>query len=98
MIKLQLQQITNYLSISCAVLLLVSCRSNTNPNTDATVFRYNEHKNIGSLDAAFSKDISDIWATNQLFNGLVQMDNDLNIQPSIAKSCTISEDALTYSF
>lgn len=98
MIKLPLKQITIYLSISCAVLLLVSCRSNTHSNTDATVFRYNEHKNIGSLDPAFSKDISDIWATNQLFNGLVQMDNDLNIQPSIAKSWTISEDALTYSF
>lgn len=98
MIKLPLKQITNYLSISCTVLLLVSCGSNTNPNTDDTVFRYNEHKNIGSLDPAFSKDISDIWATNQLFNGLVQMDGELNIQPSIAKSWTISEDALTYSF
>src|SRR5690606_21107752 len=98
MIKLPLKQITNYLSISCTVLLLVSCGSNTNPNTYDTVFRYNEHKNIGSLDPAFSKDISDIWATNQLFNGLVQMDGELNIQPSIAKSWTISEDALTYSF
>ena len=98
MIKLPLKQITNYLSISCTVLLLVSCGSNTNPNTDDTIFRYNEHKNIGSLDPAFSKDISDIWATNQLFNGLIQMDGELNIQPSIAKSWTISEDALTYSF
>ncbi|PKQ46361.1 ABC transporter substrate-binding protein [Confluentibacter flavum] len=98
MIKLPLKQITNYLSISCVVLLLCSCGSNTNSDTDEVVFRYNEHKNIGSLDPAFSKDISDIWATNQLFNGLVQTDEHLNIQPSIAKSWTISEDALTYSF
>src|SRR5690606_17965744 len=96
--KLPLQQIGNYLSISWMVLLFYSCGSNTNSNSDHTVFRYNEHKNIGSLDPAFSKDISDIWATNQLFNGLVQMDGDLNIQPSIAKSWTISEDALTYTF
>ncbi|MFG6685520.1 ABC transporter substrate-binding protein [Mariniflexile sp. HNIBRBA6329] len=67
-------------------------------NNDSLVFRYNEHKNIGSLDPAFSKDIADIWATNQLFNGLVQMDDHLNVQPCIAKSWTISEDALTYSF
>lgn len=98
MIKLPLKQIINYLSISCTVLLLVACGNDKNANTDDTVFRYNEHKNIGSLDPAFSKDISDIWATNQLFNGLVQMDGELNIQPSIAKSWTISEDALTYSF
>ena len=62
------------------------------------VFRYNEHKNIGSLDPAFSKDLADIWATNQLFNGLVQMDDSLNVIPSIAHSWTISEDALTYTF
>ncbi|WP_100614845.1 ABC transporter substrate-binding protein [Confluentibacter citreus] len=98
MIKLPLKQITNYLSISCVVLLFCSCGGNSNSNTDAVVFRYNEHKNIGSLDPAFSKDISDIWATNQLFNGLVQMDGNLKIQPSIAKSWTISEDALTYTF
>ncbi|MGE5942767.1 MAG: ABC transporter substrate-binding protein, partial [Flavobacteriales bacterium] len=80
------------------VLFIYSCGSNTNSNTDEAVFRYNEHKNIGSLDPAFSKDISDIWATNQLFNGLVQMDENLKIQPSIAKNWIISEDALTYTF
>src|SRR5690606_3588808 len=98
MLKLPLKQIINYLSISCVFLLIYSCGSPTNSNTDHLVFRYNEHKNITSLDPAFSKDISDIWATNQLFNGLVQMDNNLNINPSISKSWTISEDALTYSF
>ncbi|WP_100612642.1 ABC transporter substrate-binding protein [Confluentibacter lentus] len=98
MIKLPLKQISNYLSISCVVLFIYSCGTKNNSNTEEDVFRYNEHKNIGSLDPAFSKDISDIWATNQLFNGLVQMDGNLNIQPSIAKSWTISEDALTYTF
>ena len=46
--------------------------SEMKPDTidDSTVFRYNEHKNIGSLDPAFAKDLADIWATNQLFNGL----------------------------
>lgn len=98
MVKHVLKQITNYLSISCIILLATSCENNSNTNNNHLVFKYNEHKNIGSLDPAFSKDISDIWATNQLFNGLVQMDEKLNIQPCIAKSWTISEDALTYSF
>jgi peptide/nickel transport system substrate-binding protein len=79
------------------VLILFTACTSTN-ELDHLVFRYNEHKNIGSLDPAFSKDLADIWATNQLFNGLVQMDKDLNVKPCIAKDWTISDDALTYRF
>jgi ABC-type transport system substrate-binding protein len=75
-----------------------SCDKKKEKINSAAVFRYNEHKNIGSLDPAFSKDIADIWATNQLFNGLVQMDENLNVYPCIAKHWDISEDAHTYSF
>jgi len=60
-----------FILISC---ILISCNEVLNSHSDNLVFRYNEHKNIGSLDPAFSKDLADIWATNQLFNGLVQMD------------------------
>src|SRR5690554_1031714 len=77
-------------------LLLFACNSKENLSTN--VFRYNEHKNIGSLDPAFAKDNADIWAVNQLFNGLVQMDEHLNVQPCIAKQWQISQDALTYTF
>ena len=93
-----LNTLINYLPISCVVLLFFSCGNDSKSNKDHLVFRYNEHKNIGSLDPAFAKDNADIWAVNQLFNGLVQMDENLNVQPCIAKDWIISEDALTYSF
>jgi ABC-type transport system substrate-binding protein len=80
------------------ILLFFSCGNSSNSDKDHLIFRYNEHKNIGSLDPAFSKDIADIWATNQLFNGLVQMDDHMKVLPSIAKNWKISEDALTYTF
>ncbi|WP_298758501.1 ABC transporter substrate-binding protein [uncultured Psychroserpens sp.] len=80
------------------ISLFFSCGNSTNSTKDHLVFRYNEHKNIGSLDPAFAKDNADIWAINQLFNGLVQMDENLNVQPCIAKDWTISDDALTYTF
>ncbi|WP_299385436.1 ABC transporter substrate-binding protein [uncultured Lacinutrix sp.] len=89
---------TKYLLFSLITILVFSCGNNNDDKNLNQVFRYNEHKNIGSLDPAFAKDNADIWAVNQLFNGLVQMDNALNVQPSIAKSWTISQDALTYSF
>ena len=79
-------------------VLLYACKSETTASKDQLVFRYNEHKNIGSLDPAFSKDLADIWATHQLFNGLVQMDEQLNVKPCIAKSWTVSDSATTYTF
>lgn len=80
------------------ILVLLSCNSKSNSSKDHLVFRYNEHKNIGSLDPAFSKDLADIWATHQLFNGLVQMDDQLNVKPCIAKNWTITDSAKTYTF
>lgn len=101
MIKLKNKQyssLINYLPIACLLFLFFSCSNKKNTIDDTLVFRYNEHKNIGSLDPAFAKDNADIWAVNQLFDGLVQMDDNLNAQPSIAKRWSISNDALTYSF
>lgn len=62
------------------------------------VFRYNESANITTLDPAFAKDQAIIWACNQIYNGLVELDSNLNIKPSIAKSWEISPDGKTYTF
>ena len=69
-----------------------------NRNAGKKVFRYNEAANIQSLDPAFAKDQAMIWVDVQLYNGLVQMDNELNIVPSIAKSWEVSNDGLEYTF
>lgn len=101
MIKLlytQLRCIISYLSISCIIISSFSCKQKSNTFSNLDVFKYNEHKNIGSLDPAFSKDLADIWATNQLFNGLVQMDDSLHVQPSIAVNWKISDSGKTYTF
>ncbi len=98
MIKQVLKQITPYLSISCVILLLFSCGTSTDSKKDLLVFRYNEYENINTLDPAFSRTLQDNSINNQLFNGLVQLDNNLNIIPCIAKNWTISKDARTYTF
>lgn len=88
-----------YLVLSFVLVFTIfSCNSNKKTSKDHLVFRYNEHKNIGSLDPAFSKDLADIWGTHQLFNGLVQMDDQLNVKPCIAKSWTVLDSATTYNF
>ncbi|MGM0407514.1 MAG: ABC transporter substrate-binding protein [Bacteroidota bacterium] len=77
-------------------LLFFSCTEKTikHPN----VFRYNESKGIATLDPAFAKSQVLIWPVNQIFNGLVQMDNELKIQPCIAKNWEISDNGETYTF
>ena len=98
MIKPRLKHLRDYLSISCIALLFFSCKNTSNPNKDQMVFRYNEHANLNTLDPAFSRTLQDNSACNQLFNGLVQLDENLNIFPAIAKAWTVSKDGMTYTF
>ena len=62
------------------------------------VFSFNELGDVSSLDPAMSGSFENNWAVNQLYNGLVEMDAELNVQPCIAKSWLISDDGLTYTF
>jgi len=91
-------QITFYLSVSCSFFILCSCGIDSDIEKENLVFRYNEHANINTLDPAFARTLQDTWVANQLFNGLVQLDSNLNIIPCIAKNWTISEDGLDYEF
>ncbi len=79
-------------------IVFFSCEKKSNGLNDSQVFRYNEHSNISSLDPAFAKKQADIWPVHQLFNGLVQLDDSLQIKTAIAKSWEISEDGKIYKF
>lgn len=62
------------------------------------VFRYNESSNITTLDPAFARNQALIWATHQLFNGLVGLDSNLKVVPSIAHSWSIDTTGTRYTF
>ena len=62
------------------------------------IFHYNEQSGIATLDPAFAKNQSIIWAVHQIYNTLVQTDDSLNLIPSLAKSWNISADNLTFTF
>ncbi|NOU48239.1 MAG: ABC transporter substrate-binding protein [Bacteroidales bacterium] len=80
------------------ILLLVSCGNEKAIDNGKKIFRYNESAGIVSLDPAFAKDLPHIWACNQLYNGLVSLDEKLNIVPAIAHSWTVEDDGKTYIF
>ncbi|MHA7057602.1 ABC transporter substrate-binding protein [Aquimarina sp. M1] len=94
----QFSSITYYLAIAYLCIVCFSCKNSSTENKDHLVFRYNEYSNILTLDPAFARNPSIIWPTNQLFNGLVQLDDSLHVQPDIAKTWRISDDNLTYTF
>jgi oligopeptide transport system substrate-binding protein len=78
------------------VLFVISCGDDQGEKPN--VFRYNQINHITSLDPAFAKSQNNIWATHHLFDGLVRLDDSLNVVPSIAKYWEISDDGLTYTF
>src|ERR1700749_3267177 len=73
-------------------LSLISCRSHLHP--DKKIFHYNESTGIASLDPAFAKNQSVMWAVHQLYNTLVEVDDNMKLVPSLAKSWEISSDNL----
>ena len=84
----------------CLFILLVclaSCQIE-DKNASLSIFKYNESSGINSLDPAFAKDQASIWAVNQLFDGLVELDSNLRIKPAIAKSWSVSSNAKRYVF
>lgn len=80
-----------------AIVLMAGC-SQRRDDDGRTVFRYNESSGIQTLDPAFAKDQAHIWVCNQLYNSLVELDSNLHIKPSLARSWDISGDGRTYTF
>jgi len=79
-----------------AVQLLAGCYNKK--NKEGNIFHYNEFNGISSLDPAFAKSQSTMWAAHQLYNTLVEIDDSLHIIPSLAKSWDISADRTVFIF
>lgn len=62
------------------------------------VFRYNQAGGLETLDPAFAKNLSIMWGVHFIFNTLTEVDKDLKVTPSLAKTWEISEDGLHYTF
>ncbi len=86
------------LCICIVILLCIWSCNQSKPADTRTSFRYNQQNPITSLDPAFARTQNNIWAVDCLFNGLVQLDDSLHVQPCIARSWSISDDALMYTF
>jgi len=84
--------------LTMILLLICACGRKEKHDPGARVFRYNESKGITSLDPAFARNQTNLWPVSQLFNGLVQLTNELEVRASIAKVWNISDDGCVYTF
>lgn len=76
--------------------ILLSCARKK--DQDKKIFRYNQPEGIASLDPAFAKNQAIMWGVHQLFNTLVEVDENLHIKPSLCRRWMVSDDRLTYTF
>ena len=81
-----------------SLIVVFSCGRSKSSDENLKIFKYNESAGILTLDPIYAKDLPHIWACNQIFNGLVAFDDEMNIVPAIAKSWNISDDGMTYTF
>jgi len=80
------------------ILTYVSACSSDQHNIPINVFKYNQADNITSLDPAFAKSQNNIWAVNQIYDGLVYLDPEKGVMPRIAKSWNFNENGKQIDF
>ena len=103
---MNVKYISQLLTVICKLLILhstllilfSSCGRDNSHDEGLKIFKYNESTGILTLDPIYAKDLPHIWACNQIFNGLVAFDDEMNVVPAIAKSWNISDDGMTYTF
>ena len=79
------------------VLGLGGCK-NVDKKSPQQIFHYNEDVSVTTLDPAFVRSQSENWIVSQIFNGLIDLDAQLQPVPALAKSWEISTNLLTYTF
>lgn len=85
-------------AFSLALVLLSACVGGPSDQAERTIFHYNESNGITSLDPAFARNLENMWAVNQIYDGLLRLNDELRVEPMLARSWSVSEDGLTYTF
>lgn len=79
-----------------SLLFFASCKSHK--ETGLQIFRYNEPAGIATLDPAYAKNQALMWPAHQLFNTLVEVDQQLQIKSSVARYWEYSDDKRVITF
>ena len=94
------------LLFSLGLSLLFACQQGSDNTAEKTkpeprkggIYRTSLPWTPKDLDPAFSTDIYSVTVIQQLFDGLVQFDQNLSVVPALATSWQVSGDGLVYTF
>ncbi|MFT3675393.1 MAG: ABC transporter substrate-binding protein [Chitinophagaceae bacterium] len=90
--------IKNIQTVAVVMLLWLATGCGTQQTGRHRVFHYNEHTGIATLDPAFAKNQSIMWPVHQLYNTLVEINEELQLVPSLARRWELSPDKRVYTF
>ncbi|MBU6204989.1 MAG: ABC transporter substrate-binding protein [Bacteroidetes bacterium] len=88
----------HYTYLFCFLALLFCACHNDAWRDQRHIFNYNQASGVSSTDPAFASLQSNIWVVNQIYNGLLETDSNLNVIPALARSYQISDDGKRYTF
>lgn len=83
-------------TLAAGLLLMLGC--GVDNQQDDRVFRYNESAGITSLDPAHARSLEPMWVVDQIFDGLVELDDSLRIQPLLATHWEVADSGRRYTF
>jgi peptide/nickel transport system substrate-binding protein len=78
-------------------MVVVSCQRKTEKNQNK-IFTYNETTGVSSLDPIQAKNQANMWPVHQLYNTLLEVDENMNFKPSIAKSWFFESNGKSIAF
>jgi peptide/nickel transport system substrate-binding protein len=85
------------LLFAVALLFFASCGSK-DENGGKKVFRYNQTGGLNSLDPAQARNRASVWVTSQIFNGLLELDENMHPTQAIAESYSWDSTETIYTF
>lgn len=88
------------LLISLALTTLTSCHTGSleSLNKEKVFFLNFSAGSLESLDPAYAKDLYTMWTSHLIFNTLIEIDSNLLLVPSLARSWDVSQDGTLYTF
>ena len=83
--------------MALAVLLLAGCGAEES-GSGVDLFAYNASDGVRSIDPAKATDLETLWVVDQLYEGLLELGEDLDVRPALAERWSVSSDGRVYQF
>lgn len=77
--------------------LFFSC-SDGPASSEVRLLTYNASDGVRSLDPGRATDLESMWVVDQLYEGLLELDQELEVKPALAEAWSVSADGLSYGF